>query len=56
MVSWLKDWQVLSVLHYFSPKDILHDGLNWWHIAVLLSLTAMLYIVANVGFRRRDVS
>ena len=56
MVSWLKDWQPLSLLYYFSPKTIFHDGINWWHVAALLSLLAIFYLGATLGFRRRDVN
>ena len=56
MVSWLKDWQVLSLLNYFSPKTILHEGINWWHVIVLVSLIALFYLIANIGFRNRDVN
>jgi ABC-2 type transport system permease protein len=56
IVSWLKDWQVLSLLNYFSPKTILHEGIDWWHVAVLLALIAIFYLIANIGFRNRDIN
>ena len=56
IVSWLKDWQPLSLLYYFSPKTILHDGINWLHVAVLIGVTALFYLVAVMGFRNRDVN
>lgn len=56
IVGWLKDWQPLSLLYYFSPKTILNDGINWWHVAVLISLIALFYLGAVIFFRRRDVN
>lgn len=56
IVDWLKDWQPLSLLYYFSPKTIFHDGINWWHVTTLLALTVLFYAVANLGFRNRDVN
>jgi putative exporter of polyketide antibiotics len=56
MVSWLKDWQWLSLLYYFNPKQIFHDGINWWHVLVLCSLIVVFYLVGTIGFRGRDVN
>lgn len=56
-VDWLKDWQILSLIHYAQADNIVKSGgldrLNLWLMG-LFSAVAMLY--AMVLFRRRDIS
>lgn len=55
-VDWLKDYEPLSLLHYFPAVDIVKTGIDGADVAVLAAITTVLLIVAFVAFRRRDVA
>lgn len=55
-VDWLKNYEALSLLHYFPAVDIVKDGIELADVAVLGGITLGLLIVAFVLFRRRDVA
>lgn len=55
-VDWLKDYEFLSLLHYFPAVDILKDGVDIQDILVLGSITLGLLIISIIMFRRRDIA
>jgi len=55
-VDWLKDYEPLSLLHYFPAVDIVRDGIQWSDVMVLGSITVVLLVLALVAFRRRDIA
>ena len=54
-VSWLKDYEWLSFLHYFPATDIAKGEMNWWNVAFYLGLTIVSLIVVSIFFPRRDI-
>ena len=55
-VDWLKDYEPLSLLHYFPAVDIVKNGIDSADVFVLGGITVLLLIMAFVLFRRRDVA
>lgn len=55
-VDWLKDYEVVSVLHYFPAVDIAKHGVSLSDIMVLLLIAIIPTIAAWAAFRRRDVA
>jgi len=54
-VDWLKDWEKLSIFHYYPAPDIAKDIVhpeNWIVYTVLIVVSL---IVALIFFRRRDI-
>lgn len=54
-VSWLADYEKLSLLYYFPANNIIKSGLNWDDISVLGVITVVFITTALIVFRRRDV-
>lgn len=54
-VSWLKDYEWLSFLHYFPATDIAKGTVEWGNIAFYLTLIIASLIIAYIFFPRRDV-
>ncbi len=55
-VDWLKDYEVISVLHYFPAVDIAKNGLSVTDVSVLAATAIIPVIVAWLLFRRRDIA
>lgn len=55
-VDWLKDYEVISVLHYFPAVDIAKSGLALTDIIILLAITIIPTIIAWLVFRQRDIA
>lgn len=55
-VDWLKDYEGLSLLHYFPAVEVVKDGIQWANVAVLGGVTLITLFIAIVVFRRRDIS
>lgn len=55
LFKWGKQLVKIFPWYYFSGSDPLIHGIRWWHIAVLLGVSALLAIVAIVGANRRDL-
>ena len=55
-VDWLKDYEPLSLLHYFPAVDIVKNGIEFSDVAVLGGITVGLLVIAFVVFRNRDVA
>jgi hypothetical protein len=54
-VSWLKDYEWLSFLHYFPATDIAKGEMNWWNVVFYLALTIVSLIVVSIFFPHRDI-
>lgn len=55
-VDWLKDYERLSLLHYFPAVDVVKNGISWENVAVLGGVALAVLLVALLIFRRRDIS
>lgn len=55
-VDWLKDYERLSLLHYFPATDIVAEGIQLRDVVVLSGVTLTLLVVAVIFFRRRDIA
>lgn len=55
-VDWLKDYDVLSLYHYFPATDIATTGFAVRDLLVLGSCIIVPTILAYVAFRRRDIN
>jgi ABC-2 type transport system permease protein len=55
-VDWLRDYEILSLLHYFPAVDIAKEGIEARDVITLASLTLALLLVAYISFRRRDIA
>ena len=54
-VSWLKDYEWLSFLHYFPAADIAKGTVEWGNVIFYLVLIAISLIIAFILFPRRDI-
>lgn len=54
-VSWLKDYEWISFLHYFPAPDIAKGTVEWGNVLFYLTLIAVSLVVAFLFFPRRDV-
>lgn len=54
-VSWLKDFEWLSFLHYFPATDVAKGEMNWGNVVFYLALIIVSLVVAFLFFPRRDV-
>lgn len=55
LVEGLGELRKLSPWYYFDGGRPLHNGIAWGHLAVLISISALLFAVAVAGFNRRDL-
>lgn len=55
-VDWLKDYEWLSVFHYFPASDVARSGIDSNNVIVLASIALITLLVALVAFNRRDVN
>lgn len=54
-VDWLKDYERLSLIHYFPAVDVVKSGIVWQDVSILGGLIILVLIVATIVFRRRDI-
>ncbi|MDB5180338.1 MAG: hypothetical protein JWO54_96 [Candidatus Saccharibacteria bacterium] len=54
-VSWLKDYEWLSFLHYFPAPEIAKGTVEWGNVVFYLTLIAVSLLVAFIFFPRRDI-
>lgn len=54
-VSWLKDYEWISFLHYFPAADIAKGTTEWGNVIFYLALIAISLITAFIFFPRRDI-
>jgi len=55
-VQWLKNWEVLSLMHYSDTSSILKGSLDSINLWILGLLTILSLFIAILLFRRRDIS
>ncbi len=55
-VDWLKDYEWLSLFHYFPASDVVRGGIDSSNVIVLGSVALIALIVAVIAFRWRDVN
>jgi ABC-2 type transport system permease protein len=55
-VDWLKNWEILSLMHYANTDSIVKDSLDRLNIWVMALLSSLALLVATVLFRRRDIN
>lgn len=54
-VDWLKDYEHLSVFHYFPASEVVKNGIEVSNVVVLGSVTLVSLLIALLAFRRRDI-
>lgn len=54
-VNELADYQNLSVFYYYAENNPLVNGLDWWHVTVLVALSLLLLLLGMFVFERRDL-
>lgn len=54
-VEWLKDYEWLSLFHYFPATDIAKGAVEWGNVAVYVAMTIILLAISLVLFPRRDI-
>jgi len=54
-VDWLKDYEWLSLFHYFPATDIAKGTIDWWNTVFYLALLIIALFVAYLFFPRRDI-
>ncbi len=58
ILQMIEGWEGLAKLfpwYYFAGSDPLLNGIAWGHIALLIGTSALLFVVALVGYNRRDL-
>jgi ABC-2 type transport system permease protein len=55
-VDWLKDYEKLSLLHYFPAVDIVKNGIEIRDVIVLVSVIVVTLVIAWAAFRHRDIA
>jgi ABC-2 type transport system permease protein len=55
-VDWLKDYERLSLLHYFPAADIVKNGIQATDVAVFTLVILGLLVIGVILFRRRDIA
>jgi ABC-2 type transport system permease protein len=55
-VDWLRDYEKLSLLHYFPAADIVKHGVQAKDVAVFAITTVVLLIIGIIFFPRRNVA
>ncbi len=55
-VSWLKDYDWLSFLHYFPATDIAKGAVEWSNVMFYVVTIVVSLIIAFVCFPRRDIA
>ena len=55
VVDLLRVVRKFSPFHYYSTSDPLTNGIDFWHLGTLLSISFVLIVVAVLTFQRRDL-
>jgi ABC-2 type transport system permease protein len=55
-VAALRDLRYATPFYYYGAGTSLVDGINWWHVGLLLAIAAVFIALAVRSFERRDVS
>lgn len=54
-VDWLKDYEWMSLYHYFPAVDIAKGVVEWWNAVFYVAVILVSLIVAYLFFTRRDI-
>lgn len=54
-VEWLKDYEWLSLFHYFPATDIAKGAVEWSNVVVYAAITIIFLALTFVSFPRRDI-
>ncbi len=55
LVQGLEDLRMAFPWYYFDGSEPVYNGIAWGHLLVLIAASAVLLVVAVVGFNRRDL-
>lgn len=55
-VDWLKDWEPLSLMHYYDTGSIRHGAFDSLDAIVLGLIIVIALVVATALFRSRDIA
>ncbi len=55
LTSWGGPWAKIFPWHYLNGSDPFLNGVNWWHVALLVGLGVALVVAAIVAVERRDL-
>lgn len=55
-VDWLKDWEVISLVHYYDTATLRDGHFNQGDVWILATIALVMLIVAILSFRRRDIA
>jgi len=54
-VEWLKDYEWLSLFHYFPATDIAKGAVEWSNVVMYAAITIIFLALTFVSFPRRDI-
>lgn len=54
-VDWLKNYEWLSLFHYFPATDIAKGTIEWGNIVIYASITIIFLVATFIFFPRRDI-
>lgn len=54
-VDWLKDYEWLSLFHYFPATDIAKGTVEWGNVVIYAALMAIFLMATFICFPRRDI-
>lgn len=55
LTSWGEPWAKIFPWYYLSGSDPFLNGVNWWHVGLLVALGAALVVAAIAAIERRDL-
>ncbi len=55
LTSWGDPWARLFPWYYLDGSDPFLNGVNWWHVALLVGVGLALVVAAIAGIERRDL-
>jgi ABC-2 type transport system permease protein len=55
-IDQLKDWDKISLLHYYNNPQIMQHGLDWNHMYILGAAFIVLTLLGWIGFTKRSIN
>lgn len=55
-VDWIADIEPFTPFYYFSPLEVVKEGISWAHIVVLAGVVVVAVLLALLRFRKRDIA
>ncbi len=55
MTTWGGPWAKIFPWYYLNGADPFLNGVNWWHVALLVGVGLALVVIAIAGVERRDL-